>query len=121
MSRIAIPLSLQVCEDDDLSADSMLRLNAGYKKYWFLACSSTEGVGGVGEGVGTFIVCAYGIKGRHDDCMANLQYTQHNEQCFQSVVYNSCLPGSQDGKLHVLFDVLRRLLLQWEAKGQRVS
>ena len=66
MSRIAIPLSLQVCEDDDLSADSMLRLNAWYKKYWFLACSTTEGVGGIGGD--TFIVCAYGVKGRHDDC-----------------------------------------------------
>lgn len=32
MRRVAIPLSLQVCEDDELSADSMLRLNAGYKK-----------------------------------------------------------------------------------------
>ena len=44
-------------------------------------------------------------------CMTNLEYKQHNEQCFQSVVYNSCLPGSQDGKLHVLFDVLRRSLV----------
>ena len=76
MSRIAIPLSLQVCEDDDLSADSMLRLNAGYKKYWVFCLFQYGGSGGEWErewgewerGVGTFIVCAYGVKGRHGDC-----------------------------------------------------
>ena len=50
-----IQLSLQVCEDDDLSADSMLRLNAGYKKYWVFSLVpslSTTGVGGGGGGGG---------------------------------------------------------------------
>ena len=76
MSRVAIPLCLQVCEDDDRSADSMLRLNAGYKKYWVFCLFQYGGSGGEWErewgewerGVGTFIVCAYGVKGRHGDC-----------------------------------------------------